>query len=79
MKIDLNIQSALIGLATVVVTTFGSISIAKLNKIHTLTNSNLTAANKRLDDALIKIDELNKLIIEMGKRAPSKAEPLPAP
>lgn len=62
---DVSVQIALISLGGILVTTFGAVIIAKLNRIHTLTNSNLTAANARLDTALAKIDQLNNLIIEM--------------
>jgi hypothetical protein len=51
------------------VTAFGLISVAKLNQIHRLANSNLAAANARLDTALSQISELNRLITEM--RTPS--------
>lgn len=74
MAITSKTQAALIGLATLAVTTFGTVTIAKLNTIHTLTNSNLTAVNQRLDDAIAdnkmlsaKIESLHTLMVEMRK------------
>lgn len=74
MSITSKTQAALIGLATLAVTTFGTVTIAKLNTIHTLTNSNLTAVNRRLDDAITenknlsaKIESMHILMQEMRK------------
>ena len=66
-------------IGTVLVALIGgsvTVIIAKLNKIHVLANSNLAAANARLDIALGKIDSLNTLVMEITKNAQS---PLPVP
>lgn len=51
---------------------FGSIIIMKLNKIHTLANSNLASANARLDDALARITVLQEVVTEMRSAIISK-------
>jgi len=75
--IDQNVVVPVIG--TVLVALIGggvTIIIAKLNKIHVLANSNLAAANARLDVALGKIDSLNMLVMEITKKSQSS---LPVP
>lgn len=83
MALETTVQLAVVGLLSTLGTAAGAVIIAKLNSIHTLANSNLQAANARLDKALEEIkkmhDQLATIatnVVISGKQP--QAQPMPA-
>lgn len=73
------VVGALVTLGTAAISAYGvylANSVAAVSEavaeVHTLANSNLAAANSRLDDALAQIAELNRLVLELSSRPPEE-------
>jgi len=76
------IAGAVTTLGVAAISTIGAVILAKLNKaaasreeikgsiaaVHVLANSNLKAANDRLDKALASIENLNRIVAELNNK-----------
>lgn len=77
MAVETTVQLAIVGLFSTIVTAAGAIIISKLNSIHSLTNSNLSQANGRLDTALGEIKKLQDLLGQISKSVASGVNQMP--